>query len=340
MPKSPPLVHPSPGAEVTQTIGISQVTINYSRPSANDRQIWGQLVPYGWNVQGFGNGNNAPWRTGANENTLMTLSHDATVAGKTVPAGTYGLFFVINEDNSGEVILSKDTQSWGSFFYEPNQNQLRANITVRDLAYHVERLTFDFVNLAKNSAELVLNWEKKQFPVKIEFAVDDLVMANAAQQLKGTAGFNFTGWASAANYSLTNNTHLEQGLAYADQAIARNNGFPTLRIKSGLLSAMGRGEEAESIMKDAIAVANENQLNNYGYQLLNQNNYDKAIQVFAMNTERNPESSNVWDSLGEAYALSGDKKKAIKAFEKSLSLDPPANVRANSEKYLKQLGAL
>jgi hypothetical protein len=103
---------PSPAASVIQTIGISTVTVSYSRPSVKDREIWGKLVPYGWNVQGFGAGNSAPWRAGANENTTIKFSNEATVEGKLVPAGTYGLFFVINEDNTGELILSKDYQSW------------------------------------------------------------------------------------------------------------------------------------------------------------------------------------------------------------------------------------
>src|SRR5215510_9176517 len=100
---------PSPGASVTQTIGISTVTVSYSRPSVRGREIWGKLVPYGWNKdKTFGAGNDSPWRAGANENTTIEFSHDATVQGKAVPAGSYGLFFVINQDNSGEVILSKD----------------------------------------------------------------------------------------------------------------------------------------------------------------------------------------------------------------------------------------
>src|ERR1700683_572503 len=112
---------PSPGATVSQTVGISTVTVIYSRPSVRGREIWGSLVPYGYNVQAFGAGNSAPWRAGANENTLIQFSHPAMVEGQAVPAGTYGLFFVINSDNTGEVILSKDNKSWGSFFYNPKQ---------------------------------------------------------------------------------------------------------------------------------------------------------------------------------------------------------------------------
>jgi hypothetical protein len=87
---------PSPAATVSQTIGISTITVNYSRPSVKGREVWGTLVPYGWNVQGFGAGNEAPWRAGANENTTIKFSHDAKVEGQTISAGVYGLFYVIN----------------------------------------------------------------------------------------------------------------------------------------------------------------------------------------------------------------------------------------------------
>ncbi|MEI9809687.1 MAG: DUF2911 domain-containing protein [Bacteroidota bacterium] len=153
---------PSPAATVSQKIGISTVLINYSRPSVKGREVWGKLVPYGWNVQAFGAGNSAPWRAGANENTTITFSHDAKIEGKPVPAGEYGLFFVINTDNSGEVILSKDSRSWGSFFYDPAHDQLRAKIQVRE-GPATEMLTYDFMNSSKTSSELYLAGRKSNF---------------------------------------------------------------------------------------------------------------------------------------------------------------------------------
>lgn len=330
---------PSPAAKVKQTIGISTVAVEYSRPSVKGREIWGALVPYGWNVQGFGAGKEAPWRAGANENTVLTLSHPAKVEGKDVPAGSYGLFFVINKDDTGEVILSKDYRSWGSFWYDPAKDQLRAPIKLRTIA-NTEMLTYDFINLTKNSGELVLNWEKKQFPVKIEFAVDDIVMANAAEELKGTAGFTWQGYSSAAGYALKNKVNQENALVWIDQAIAQNKNFTTLNTKSGLLRQAGKTAEADKLMTDAIALANEAELNQYGYQLLGEEKYDEAIKIFTLNTERHPESANTWDSLGEAYATKGDKDNAVKNFKKALSMNPPANVKANSEAFLKKLGAM
>lgn len=330
---------PSPAATVIQTIGISTVTINYSRPAVKNREVWGTLVPYGWIKQGFGTNNDAPWRAGANENTVIRFSHDAMVEGKKVPAGEYGLFFVVNKDNTGEVILSKDHRSWGSFWYDPKQDQLRSNIKVRD-ASHTELLTYDFLNLTKTSGELVLSWEKKQFPVKIEFAVDDIVMHNAEQELKGPIGFTAQGYTTAANYSLQNKTGYDKGMAWIDQALAQNRTFNTLSIKAGLLRETGNAAEADKLQNEAIAIATEQELNAYGYQLLGGGQQDKAIEIFVMTTQRFPKSANAWDSLGEGYALKGDKKNAITSFKKSLSLNPAPNVKANSEKYLKQLGAL
>ncbi len=330
---------PSPAATVSQTIGISTVTVKYSRPAVRGREVWGSLVPYGWNKQNFGNGNEAPWRAGANENTVIELSHAAQIEGKLVPAGSYSLFFIVNNDNTGELILSKDFRSWGSFFYEPKNDMMRAKIKLRTIP-NEEMLTYEFGNLSKNAAELYLNWEKKQFPVRIEFDVDQIVMDNATEELKGPLGFDWQGYLSAVNYAMENKTHYEQALGWIDQAIAQNKTYTTLRTKAGLLRRLNRNAEAESLMNEALPIATENEMNSYGYQLLNQKEFDKAIEVFKLNTVSHPSSANAFDSLGEAYFTKGDKKNAIANFKKSLSLNPTDGTKANSEKFLKQLGAL
>lgn len=226
----------------------------------------------------------------------------------------------------------------GQFFYDSSQDKLRAAIQLRTIQ-NTELLTYDFINTTKTAVELVLNWEKKQLPVKVEFDVDGIVMANAAEELKGPVGFNWQGFSTAANYALQNNINNEQGLKWIDQAIAQNNSFTTLIIKSGLLKQTGKSEEADKARTAALAIATENELNLYGYTLLNNGEQDQAIALFLLNTQKHPKSANAWDSLGEAFAIKGDKKNAIVNFKKALGLNPPPNVKANSEKYLKQLGA-
>jgi tetratricopeptide (TPR) repeat protein len=216
---------------------------------------------------------------------------------------------------------------------------MKANIKLRDIS-HTEMLTYDFINATKNSAELVLNWEKKQFPVKIELDVDEMVVANAEQELKGPIGFTWEGPASAANYALQNNIQPEKAMKWIDNAIAQHKGFATLNIKAGLLKQAGNKTDGDKIMKEAVAISTEQELNTYGYQLLGDGKNDEEIEILTLNTSRFPKSANAWDSLGEAYAIKGDKTNAIKHFKKSLGMNPPANVKANSEKYLKQFGAL
>ena len=103
---------------------------------------------------------------------------------------------------------------------------------------------------------------------------------------------------------------------------------------------MASAMDVDKMMTDALALATEAEINAYGYRMIAQGEPVKAIEAFVLNTKRHPTSPNTWDSLGEGYALGGDKKNAIASFKKSLSLNPPAPVRANSEKYLKQLGAM
>jgi predicted negative regulator of RcsB-dependent stress response len=331
----------SPAASVSQTVGISTITIHYSRPSVRGRDVWGALVPYGWDKNGSAIGLESPWRAGANENTVLHLSHPAKVEGTMVPAGDYGLFFIINKDNSGELILSKDYKSWGAFRYNPNQDQMRAKITIRDVPESVEKLYYSFDSVSRTWAELDLNWAKKQFPVKIEFAVDEIVMDNAKDVLDGQPGFQYQNLNGAANYALAHNVDTAQAMQWANRSLtAKRENYTAYAIKAGLLKKAGDSVASAKLLKEALPFANDGELNAYGYQLLGEKKYTEAIDVLKLNTVKNPDNPNTWDSLGEAYALSGDKKNAIANFKKALSMNPQPPVRANSEKYLKQLGAM
>jgi tetratricopeptide (TPR) repeat protein len=199
-----------------------------------------------------------------------------------------------------------------------------------------ELLTFDFINLTKSGGELVLNWEKKQFPVKIEFAVDDIVIANAAEELKGPAGFSWQGYSSAANYAMQNRVNPDLGLVWADRAISMNRNFTTLMVKSNLLRNQGKIAEATNIETEALSCANEAEVNVYGYELLGAGKHDEAIRIFKINTDKHPSSANAFDSLGEAYFVKGDKEKATANFKKALTLNPNEATKANSMNYLKR----
>ncbi|MDW3208523.1 MAG: DUF2911 domain-containing protein [Reichenbachiella sp.] len=332
-----------PAGEMTQTIGISTVNIKYSRPRVtlrgNDRtgNIWGTLIPWGFEATTFVDGSNIPWRAGANENTIITFSDDVKIEGKDLAAGTYGLHMAVYEDGKATVIFSNNSSSWGSFYYKEAEDALRVDVQSMDIA-HTEVLTYDVINMDNTSATVALKWEKKAIPFKVEYDVHSIVIANFKDELRSIPGFGWQGLNQAANYCAQNNVELEQGLAWVDRSIANTKNFNNLSTKGQLLTAMGKTSEAQAIMDESVAIANVGQLNFLGYQMLGQQKYDKAIEYFTLNAKRNPKNANCWDSLGEAYKTKGDNKNAIKYLKKSLSMNPAANVKANSIKLLKEMG--
>lgn len=330
-------------ATVSQRIGVSDVSITYSRPSVKGREVWGKLVPYGYNYLGFGTSKQAPWRAGANENTTITFSNDATVEGQPIKAGTYGFHVAVKPDNTATLIFSNDANAWGSYFYDQSKDALRVDINTTAVTHH-ELLTYKFDDVEANSATAMLAWEKKGFPFKVAFDVASIAMADFRDKFKGQAGFQRQNWEQAARFALNNGGDLNEALSWVDAAISgqffSEKTFNNVALKAQILNKMGKPDEYVKLMDEAATMANTRQLNTLGYQMLNAKDYNRALKYFKQNVANNPENANCYDSLGEAYKTMGDKKNAIKNLKKSLSLNPPANVKANSEKLLKELGAL
>ena len=146
-------------SKVTQFIGPVEVSIQYNSPDVHgpngeDRtgKIWGEVAHAGFIDQGFGPSKAAPWRAGANENTVFTVAHDVTIEGKPLKAGTYGLFLAVSKEGPYTWIFSKNHTSWGSYFYDAKEDALRVDVTPLD-APHKEWLTFGFEDKLPNSTK-------------------------------------------------------------------------------------------------------------------------------------------------------------------------------------------
>lgn len=330
-------------ASIGQTVGITKMQIDYSRPSVNGREIWGKLVPYGMNNLGFGTAKESPWRAGADENTTFYVSTDVTIEGKPLKAGTYGLHMIINQNDQATIIFSNNTKAWGSFFYNPEEDALRVDVATNSHP-HAELLTYEFIDVTPNTATVALNWEKKQIPFKVGVDVNKEVLVDIRNNLQNQAGFNRQTWEQAAAFVLNNGGDYKEAEGWIDNAIGgqfySQKTFNNLAIKAQLAKKQGNTEGYDKSISEAMGMATEDQLNTLAYQMMNAKNYEYALKYFKQATIISPKSPNAFDSLGEYYATIGDKPNAIKNFKKSLSLNPPANVRANSEKYLKQLNAM
>lgn len=304
-------------ASVSERIGITDVTIHYDRPAVKGREgkIWGQLVAYGYNDLGFGTSKSAPWRAGANENTTMTFSTDVMIEGKPLPAGTYAFFIDVQEGNAN-LIFSKNSTSWGSFFYDPREDALRVNVKTVPLNESVERLKYEFMDEKDNSAVVALLWEKLKIPFTVQVDYVKTQMESFRRELRTDKGFDPDAYVQAINFSLQNNGDLNEALAWSDYAIngvfVGQKNFKTLSTKASVLAKMNRQAEADAMMKEAMPMANMQELHQYARTLLRQKRNAEALDAFKLNGQKYPNVFTTNMGLMRGYSANGDYKNALK----------------------------
>ena len=330
-------------ASVTERIGITDVTINYDRPAVKGRagKIWGELVPYGFTDLGFGTSKAAPWRAGANENTTITFSTDVMVEGVQVSVGTYALFFAMGKDDA-ILILSNNSTSWGSFFYDSTEDALRVRVKTETLPQLVERLKFEFMDETENKATVALMWEKLKIPFSIEVDYLKTQLQSFRNELRNAKGFKWESWMEAADFCVQHNINLTEALQWADYAVngqfIGQKNFKTLNTKAAVLNKLNRPAEADAVMKEAMLLATMQELHNYGRQLLKDKKAALALEAFKLNAQKNPNVFTTNMGLMRGYSANGDYKNALKYAKAAL---PQATDKANKdaiEKYIKMLG--
>lgn len=336
-------------ASVTQYIGPVKVTIEYSSPSVHgpdgkDRrgQIWGKLVPYGTANLGFGNGKPSPWRAGANENTLFSVSYPVTIEGKTLPAGQYGLHMIPTADE-WTIIFSKDNSAWGSFFYEESHDALRVQVKPHKHEYR-EWLTYEFTERRPAEATAELQWEDLSVPwkVKVENA-NEIFVTKLKQELTSVPGFDYRSYDAAAQFLLGTKTNLEQALQWADAGVSMpgigQTNFTTLSTRAQVLSAMGKNTESAALMQTALKLPSTTSLeiHQYGRQLLAAKKTTDALDVFKYNAQRNGDAWPVHVGLARGYAAVGDSQQALEHAKKALPQAPDDLNRKSLEAMIKAL---
>jgi hypothetical protein len=235
------LPRPSPFAKVTQDVGLTTITVDYSSPGVKGRKIWGGLVPY-----------DKLWRTGANRATKITFSRDVTFAGKPVPAGTYALFTIPTKGDWTVILSKKADQAGTGQEYKQEEDLMRAQVKAKP-APPRERLAFLFSDFTDDKASLDLEWEKLRVSFPIVVATEKQALANIASTLDGT----WRTYASAARYMLETKKDYDTGLKYIDQSLALKEDWFNLFIKAQLLAAKGSYKEAVPLAEKAQALGKQ-----------------------------------------------------------------------------------
>jgi hypothetical protein len=328
----------NPRAKVTEEVGITDITVRYSRPDVSGREgkIWGSLVPWGFGSDNLGvNKSISPWRTGANENTAITFEHDVKVQGRDVKAGTYGLFFAVWPD-SATLILSNQSEAWGSFYYDSKNDALRVPVKPVAVEKSQEWLTFEFIEQREKYCVIALKWEKLMIPFRVDVDVDNIVLARLRDQVTGQRGFNAALLLSAAQWCVNKNINLEEALQWSIRAANLRN-YNALRNLAVAYEKLNRLPQADSVMKDALTMANPNQYVAYGRALITQKRNDKAMEVMLENQKKNGDVYLVNSGLVFGYSAKGDYKKAQAAAEKAMAQAPNDNAKKTIEGQITKL---
>jgi len=315
----------SQGAKVTQTIGITDITINYHRPLVNGRKIWGGLVPYG-----------QVWRAGANLNTTIAFANDVTIEGKPLAAGTYGLHMIPNEGD-WTVIFSNMHTAWGSFSYKESEDALRVTVKPQPTQMH-NALTYDFDQLQPDSAVVVMSWEKVAVPFKVSVDVNKVVEASLHNQLRGLSQYTWDGWDDAATYLVDNKVDLNEALKYENNSIQNEDRYENEMTKSRILAALGQNAESEQAKSKALSLASAQQLYGYGRQLQREKKQGDAFAIYKMAAQKDPNNWLSHAGLARIACGEGNYPEATKQMEAALA-GAPDGAKSGVEGLIKKLQA-
>ena len=241
----------SPKSVLTQVVGLTDVTIEYSRPSAKGRAIFGDLVPFG-----------QLWRTGANANSTVSFSEDVVINGTTLKKGKYAIFTIPKAD-MWEVDFYATTDNWGlPENWDEKDVVARTNVNPIALGNHVETFTMAVNNITNDSATLDISWEKTMVSIKFEVPTQKAAMASIDKTLAGpTSGDYF----SSAQYFFQSNGDLNKALTYVNKALELNKDKPFWynRLKSLIQAKLGDKKGAIETAKLSLAAATEAKNNDY-----------------------------------------------------------------------------
>jgi hypothetical protein len=275
--QAPPVRVPRPSqkATVMQTIGVSDVTIIYSRPSVKGRKIWGEP----WAGEGeatLDDQNKRPkdapivpfnrvWRAGANEATQFIITDDVSINGQPLKAGTYSLHMVPGHDE-WTIVFNNDAGQWGSFTYDTKKDALRVKAKPEMVADSQETLEYTFDPVTDNTAQVNIRWEKVRVPFTVSIKdVNALAFEKARAAVAAAKPDDFQTPLQAARFAIQNKNS-DEGMKWLEQSIKAKPTFGNLSAKANLLWANGRKEEALAVAGQAIERGKADKVDTAGFE--------------------------------------------------------------------------
>jgi len=254
---------PSPASTIEQVVGLTNVTLEYSRPAMRGRTIFGDLVPFG-----------KVWRTGANANTKITFSDNVTIDGQELKKGTYAIYTIPNQ-TSWEVIFYSDANNWGTpQKWDDTKVAAKTSVEVYEMPVKIESFTMTFDDLTSSSAVLGILWENVYVGVKFDVPTDAIASKSIENVMAGPSGNDYF---QAATYYHTEGKDLKQALAWMQKATqGENPPFWYLRRMSLIQADLGDVKGAIETAKKSLAGAQK--ANNADYVKMNKESIAKWMK--------------------------------------------------------------
>lgn len=233
---------PSPMGEVEQTVGVSEIEVEYSRPSMKGRSIFGSLIPY-----------NEIWRTGANASTKIEFSSDVKIAGQDLKAGTYALYTIPGTEE-WTIIFNTNLELWGTDGYQETEDALRVKVNASKISEAKETFTIEFDKLNDNGCEISLVWENTKVAIPVTVNTEAAVLADIEKVMAGPAASDYY---RAAVYYLSLEKELDQALTWINTYIEKSGKeqFWVLHNKALILGKLGKYQEAIVVAERSKALA-------------------------------------------------------------------------------------
>jgi hypothetical protein len=229
---------------LTQTVGLTDVTITYSRPGVKGRSVWGTLVPY-----------DQVWRTGANEATIISFSDDVTINGQPLKAGSYSLHTIPGK-SSWTIIFNQVDKQWGSYSYDKSKDALRVTTVPEPSAFH-EWLTFDVPEISTDSAKIAIRWEKIAVPFTVGTHTREQALASIRTSLIDAKSDDWRTPYAAAQYAYDNNVDATQAAQWLDRSLAVNQNVTNLWFKARQQFKAGDKAAARTTAELALSKATD-----------------------------------------------------------------------------------
>ncbi len=238
------LPQPSPAAYVKQTIGLTDVSISYHAPSVKGRKIFGSLVPYG-----------QLWRAGANEATVIRFSEDLFLNNERVPAGSYSVFILPENETEWNLVLNKDTTLWGLEGYNELNDVAYLRVQPQKNTFQ-ETLQFNFTDIGMNTGKLNMLWENYKVTFSVETEVEKKALSNINKALAAAKPDDWYIWAQCAEYMMQKKEHHEKALEWINKSIAIKENFFNNWVKARLYAYNKEFQMAASLTAKAIQLGN------------------------------------------------------------------------------------